>query len=322
MLVMRTEFVFTSRGKISHSFSSLSTYAIQNVGQNSLSRVDRKKDVEEAVANATASEAAANAMAKALAISEKELIAAQEQKAQVERECRVLQEETSMLLQENRRLTERIQSLDEEVCSSNRYAETLLSQVNQLEAANQESTESAFTTKQQLLSVERNYEAQLSRLQSQLNEKKGWVPKDWYKRAVRDLKKRDEEIARLKNDKNKKSSRKKSEGGILSPLALEIARESAAGKENSDIPRQVTVCRKAKGPRHVSPTNSKESKSPASAEENVSPNQVHVNATDVQGKLASKSLARINAVRAAGGKQALMQKLKRARGQTPFTSPQ
>ena len=320
MLVMRTEFVFTSRGKISHSFSSLSTYAIQNVGQNSLSRVDRKKDVEEAVANATASEAAANAMAKALAISEKELIAAQEQKAQVERECRVLQEETSMLLQENRRLTERIQSLDEEVCSSNRYAETLLSQVNQLEAANQESTESAFTTKQQLLSVERNYEAQLSRLQTELNEKKGWVPKDWYKRAVRDLKKRDEEIARLKNDKNKKSSRKKSEGGILSPLALEIARESAAGKENSDIPRQVTVCRKAKGPRHVSPTNSKESKSPASAEENVSPNQV--NATDVQGKLASKSLARINAVRAAGGKQALMQKLKRARGQTPFTSPQ
>ena len=292
------------------------------MSQNTLSRVDRRKDVEEAVANATASEAAANAMAKALAISEKELIEAQEQKAQVERECRVLQEETSMLLQENRRLTERIQSLDEEIFNANKYTETLLSQVNHLEAANQESSEAAFTTKQQLLSVERNYEAQLSRLQSQLNEKKGWVPSDLYKRAVRDLKKRDEEILRLKNDKSKskRSSKKKSERGILSPLALEIARESAAAKENFDVPRQVTVCRKAKGPRHVSPTNSKESKSPASDGENISPNQV--NTAVVQGKLASKSLARMNAVRAAGGKQALMEKLKRARGQTPFTSPQ
>ena len=292
------------------------------MGQNTLSRVDRRKDVEEAVANATASEAAANAMAKALAISEKELIEAQEQQAQVQRECRVLQEETSMLLQENRRLTERIQSLDEEICDSNRYTQTLLSQVNQLEAANQESSEAAFTTKQQLLSVERNYEAQLAHLQSELNEKKGWVPSDLYKRAVRDLKKRDEEIVRLKNDKTKRSSKKKSERGILSPLALEIARESAAGKENFDVPRQVTVCRKAKGPRRVSPTNSKESKSPASAGENVSPNQTNTITVAVQGKLASKSLARMNAVRAAGGKQALMEKLKRARGQTPFTSPQ
>ena len=302
---MGTELIFTSRGKISHLFSSPGIYAIQNVGQNTLSRVDRRKDVEEAVANATASEAAANAMAKALAISEKELIEAQEQQAQVQRECRVLQEETSMLLQENRRLTERIHSLDEEICDSNRYTQTLLSQVNQLEAANQESSE-----------------AQVARLRSELNEKKGWVPSDLYKRAVRDLKKKDEEIVRLKNDKSKskRSSKKKSERGILSPLALEIARESAAGKENFDVPRQVTVCRKAKGPRHVSPTNSKDSKSPASAGENICPNQV--NATVVQGKLASKSLARMNAVRAAGGKQALMDKLKRARGQTPFTSPQ
>ena len=294
------------------------------MSQNTLSRVDRRKDVEEAVANATASEAAANAMAKALAISEKELIEAQEQKAQVERECRVLQEETSMLLQENRRLTERIQSLDEEIFNANKYTETLLSQVNHLEAANQESSEAAFTTKQQLLSVERNYEAQLSRLKSQLNEKKGWVPSDLYKRAVRDLKKRDEEILRLKNDKSKskRSSKKKSERGILFPLALEIAQESAAGKKDFDVPRQVTVCRKAMGPRHVSPTNSKESKSPASAEENISPNQVNTSTAVVQGKLASKSLARMNAVRAAGGKQALMEKLKRARGQTPFTSPQ
>ena len=288
------------------------------MSQNTLSRVDRRKDVEEAVANATASEAAANAMAKALAISEKELIEAQEQQAQVQRECRVLQEETSMLLQENRRLTERIQSLDEEICDSNRYTQTLLSQVNQLEAANQESSEAAFTTKQQLLSVERNYEAQVARLRSELNEKKGWVPNDLYKRAVRDLKKRDEEIVRLKNakSKEKRSSKKKSERGILSPLALEIARESAAGKENFDVPRQVTVCRK------VSPTNSKESKSPASAGENVSPNQTNTVTVAVQGKMASKSLARMNAVRAAGGKQALMEKLKRARGQTPFTSPQ
>lgn len=263
-------------------------------------------------------------MAKALAISEKELIEAQEQQTRVQRECRVLQEETSMLLQENRRLTERIQSLDEEICDSNRYTQTLLSQVNQLEAANQESSEAAFTTKQQLLSVERNYEAQVARLRSELNEKKGWVPNDLYKRAVRDLKKRDEEIVRLKNakSKEKRSSKKKSERGILSPLALEIARESAAGKENFDVPRQVTVCRKAKGPRRVSPTNSKESKSPASAGENVSPNQTNTITVAVQGKLASKSLARMNAVRAAGGKQALMDKLKRARGQTPFTSPQ
>ena len=256
-------------------------------------------------------------MAKALAISEKELIEAQEQQARVQRECRVLQEETSMLLQENRRLTERIQSLDEEICDSNRYTQTLLSQVNQLEAANQESSEAAFTTKQQLLSVERNYEAQVARLRSELNEKKGWVPNDLYKRAVRDLKKRDEEIVRLKNakSKEKRSSKKKSERGVLSPLALEIARESAAGKKNFDVPRQVTV-------RHVSPTNSKESKSPASAGENVSPNQTNTIAVAVQGKMASKSLARMNAVRAAGGKQALMEKLKRARGRTPFTSPQ
>ena len=115
--------------------------------------------------------------------------------------------------------------------------------------------------------------------------------------------------------KEKRSSKKKSERGVLSPLALEIARESAAGKKNFDVPRQVTV-------RHVSPTNSKESKSPASAGENVSPNQTNTIAVAVQGKMASKSLARMNAVRAAGGKQALMEKLKRARGQTPFTSPQ
>lgn len=264
-------------------------------------------------------------MAKALAISEKELIEAQEQKAQVERECQVLQEETSMLLQESRRLSERIQSLDEEVCNSNGYIETLLSQVNHLEAANHESAEAAFSTKQQLLSVERNYEAQLSQLQTELNEKKGWVPSDLYQKAMRDLKKRDDEILKLRNgkSKSKKPSAKKSERGVLSPLALEIARECASKKKNLPVPRQVTVCRKAKGPRHVSPTNLNESKSPPLAGENVSPNQANVNQVNLApGKLASKSLARINAVKAAGGKKLLAEKLKRARGHTPFTSPQ
>ena len=291
------------------------------MSQNTLARVDRREAVEKAFANATASEAAANAMAKALALSEKELIEAQEQKTQVERECRVIQEETAMLLQENRKLSDRIRSLDEEASNSNTYIETLLSQVNHLEEANLESSEAAFTTKQQLLSVERNYQAQLSRLQAELNEKKNWVSTDLYKKAVRDLKRRDEEILRLKNDKSKtrKSSKKKSERGILSPLALEIARASATEKENRDIPRQVTVCRKAKGPRHVSPTSSNDSKSPASTEVNATPNQANVT---VEGKLASKSLARMNAVRKAGGKQGLKERLKRARGATPFTSPQ
>lgn len=290
-----------------------------------MSRVDRKKEVEEAVANATASEAAANAMAKALAISEKELIEAEEQKVQVERECQILQEETAMLLQENRKLSDRIKNLDEEASNSNGFIETLLSQVNHLEAANHESSEAAFTTKQKLLSVERNYQTELSRLQTELSEKKNWVSSDLYKKAVRDLKRRDEEILRLKNDrsKSKKScKKKKSEGGILSPLALEIAMASAIEKENRDVPRQVTVCRKAKGPRNVSPTNSSDdSKSPASTgDTSNTSNQVNV---DAQGKaLGTKSLTRLNALRAAGGKKALAERLKRVRGSTPFASPQ
>ena len=290
-----------------------------------MSRVDRKKEVDEAVANATASEAAANAMAKALAISEKELIEAQEQKVQVERECQVLQEETAMLLQENRKLSDRITILNEEASNSNGFIETLLSQVNHLEAANHESSEAAFTTKQKLLSVERNYQTELSRLQAELSEKKNWVSSDLYKKAVRDLKRRDEEILRLRNErsKSKKSCKKKekSEGVILSPLALEIARASATDKENRDVPRQVTVCRKAKGPRHVSPTNSSDdSKSPASSGD--SSNKSNQVIADAQGKVAAKSLARLNALRAAGGKKALAERLKRVRGSTPFTSPQ
>ena len=266
-------------------------------------------------------------MAKALAISEKELIEAQEQKVQVERECQVLQEETTMLLQENRKLSDRINILNEEASNSNGFIETLLSQVNHLEAANHESSEAAFTTKQKLHSVERKYQTELSRLQAKLSEKKNWVSSDLYKKAVRDLKRRDEEILRLKTDrsKSKKSCKKKekSEGVILSPLALEIARASATDKENRDVPRrQVTVCRKAKGPRHVSPTNSSDdSKSPASTGDTGNKtNQVNV---DVQGKaLGAKSLARLNALRAAGGKKALAERLKKVRGSTPFTSPQ
>ena len=266
-------------------------------------------------------------MAKALAISEKELIEAQEQKVQVERECQILQEETTMLLQENRKLSDRIKLLDEEASNSNGFVETLLSQVNHLEAANHESSEAAFTTKQKLLSVERNYQTELSRLQAELSEKKNWVSSDLYKKAVRDLKRRDEEILRLRNErsKSKKCKKKKSEGVILSPLALEIARASATDKENLDVPRQVTVCRKAKGPRNVSPTNSSDdSKSPASSGDTTTSsnksNQVNV---DAQGKaLGTKSLARLNALRAAGGKKALAERLKKVRGSTPFTSPQ
>ena len=121
----------------------------------------------------------------------------------------------------------------------------------------------------------------------------------------------------------RKSSKKKekSEGVILSPLALEIARASATDKENRDVPRQVTVCRKAKGPRHVSPTNSSDdSKSPASSGD--SSNKSNQVIADAQGKVAAKSLARLNALRAAGGKKALAERLKRVRGSTPFTSPQ
>jgi len=287
-----------------------------NLRKDSLCSSEKRKEAQEANLKAISAEAAANAMAKALAISEKELVEAVERKDQLERQCRMLQEENSLLLKENKKLSARVQSLNKELADSHSYLDTLNDQVNHLGAAKYTSSEEALNLKEKLLSVERDYAAQLHELESELRDR---VPADLYKKAVKDLKKKEDEVTKL-------SSKLKRAHKSESKAARKIAKDEFTDKEN-DIPRHVTIsipekkrpCTKVhEFARRVSPTNSdevevKEATKSTSATRSM-PTQVCVPVAK------GKSLARMKALREAGGKKGLKQKLEKARGR--FSSPQ
>mmetsp|Transcript_16823 Transcript_16823/g.36546 ORF Transcript_16823/g.36546 Transcript_16823/m.36546 type:complete len:1305 (+) Transcript_16823:54-3968(+) len=287
-----------------------------NLRKDSLCSSEKRKEAQEANLKAISAEAAANAMAKALAISEKELVEAVERKDQLERQCRMLQEENSLLLKENKKLSARVQSLNKELADSHSYLDTLNDQVNHLGAAKYTSSEEALNLKEKLLSVERDYAAQLHELESELRDR---VPADLYKKAVKDLKKKEDEVTKL-------SSKLKRAHKSESKAARKIAKDEFTDKEN-DIPRHVTIsipekkrpCTKVhEFARRVSPTNSdevevKEATKSTSATRSM-PTQVCVPVAK------GKSLARMKALREAGGEKGLKQKLEKARGR--FSSPQ
>jgi hypothetical protein len=233
-------------------------------------RLEKRKEYEKAVAAAASSRAAANAMAKALAESEKELASATERKEHFERKYVELMDANAFLVNENRGLSERIQTMTEELANSHGQVKSLSARLKKSKTAGDEELKATSKLNEELRAVERGYKAQIFNLMSQLEDKKTWVPVDKYRKAVKQARKnaaalheKEDEVAKLASKLkrgNNNSSGKVRKRGSRSSSISEVKTNWKRVAEKSE--RKSRENRISAHSHQVSPTSSEESSDP------------------------------------------------------------
>lgn len=252
---------------------------------------DLLRQYNDTLARAKSTEMAASAMARALALSENELAEAKEGRDVCEKKCAQLIEANTNLKRENKELSGLLNQVNQELASSDVYVDKIL---DELEALKEGDSDKVRKMKEEMMHREKKFHSEVHQLQSQIKNQESWVSMEAYQKVLRESK----TLSKLRSCMD-------SEIKELSRRNHQLERMAKTPVELPGKPMGPNTAATTKGGSINATLVLKESSNKVSPPKKVTPSS-----TPIPGK----SLARMSAVRAAGGRAALSAKLKKTRG--------